>query len=250
MKPDPIISSINLRKRYKGSSEEALKGINLNIQPSEFFGLLGPNSAGKTTLLSIICGLISASSGDIKIFGESIRNNHPIPKELIGLVPQEIALYPTLTVFENIIFFGQMYGLTGKPLRIKADEFMEKFNLSEHRNKLISRCSGGIKRRVNLICGILHNPSLLLLDEPTLGVDSQLRTMIFEYLEELNKKGTTIIFTTHYMREAELLCSRVSFIDHGEIILEGNPAELVAAQKACQDLGQLFLNLTGRELRD
>jgi ABC-2 type transport system ATP-binding protein len=245
-----VIETVDLKKRYKGSEDEALKGISINIQQGEFFGLLGPNAAGKSTLIAILCGILDFNAGEVNVFGRSITRNIFSLKSRIGLVPQEIALYPSLTVLENILFFGQMYGLSGKKLKSKADECIMRFHLGEHRNKLISNCSGGIKRRVNLFAGVIHSPSLILLDEPTLGVDAQLRSLIFDYLVELNSGGTTIIYTTHYMKEAELLCSRVSIIDHGLIIREGTPEELIKSIPGCQDLGQLFLNLTGKDLRD
>lgn len=250
MSPDPAIIATNLKKRYKGSEEEALKGINLTLQPGDFFGLLGPNAAGKSTLIAILCGVMGYSSGEVKIFGKAVDRHADGLKTKIGLVPQEIALYPSLTVLENILFFGRMHGLSGKNLQQKTDEWLATFHLAEHSNKLISKCSGGIKRRVNLITGILHEPSLILLDEPTLGVDTQLRSMIFDYLIALNKAGTTILYTTHYMEEAELLCNRVGIMDHGLIITEGRPMHLIAAMPGCNTLGQLFLNLTGRDLRD
>jgi ABC-2 type transport system ATP-binding protein len=250
MELKPVITAKNLMKRYKGSDEEALKGINLTVHSGEFFGLLGPNSAGKTTFTSILCGLISPTSGSVDIFNTDINHSHRSLKKCIGLVPQEIALYDTLTVEENIMFFGHLTEIYGQILRNRKDNFIRLFNLDEHKSKLISRCSGGIKRRVNLICGIIHEPSLLILDEPTLGVDTQLREMIFEYLTELNRKGTTIIYTTHYMKEAELLCTRVNIIDHGEIIADGKPPDLIAENNGCTDLGQVFLKLTGRDLRD
>lgn len=243
-----MISATNLTKRYKGSDVDALKGINLKVCQGEFFGLLGPNSAGKTTLNSLICGLISPTSGNILVFNNDVRL--PAIKKLIGLVPQETALYSTLTVRENILFFGRMHGITGNELRNKVNRFIDIFNLKEHESKLISRCSGGIKRRVNLICGIVHDPLLLLLDEPTLGVDIQLRAMIFDYLSDLNKKGTTILYTTHYMKEAEMLCSRVNIIDHGEILADGKPSDLINENGGFEDLGQVFLKITGRDLRD
>jgi ABC-2 type transport system ATP-binding protein len=246
----PVISARNLIKKYKGSDLEALKGINLTVYGGEFFGLLGPNSAGKTTLNSLICGLIDPTSGTITVFDKDVTRSLDEVKKWIGLVPQEIALYSTLTVRENILFFGQMHGIHGIGLNNKADNFIEIFNLGEHRNKLLMRCSGGIKRRVNLICGFIHDPLLLLLDEPTLGVDIQLRTMIFDYLVDLNKKGTTILYTTHYMKEAETLCSRVNIIDHGEILADGKPLDLIEASDGCADLGQVFLKITGRDLRD
>jgi ABC-2 type transport system ATP-binding protein len=246
----PVISTRNLKKKYKGSELEALKGINLTVFEGEFFGLLGPNSAGKTTLNSLLCGLISPTSGDIQVFDRDIKYSLSDIKKRIGLVPQETALYSSLTVRENILFFGHMHGIHGTELLIKVDRFIDIFNLGEHKSKLISRCSGGIIRRVNLICGIIHDPSLLLLDEPTLGVDIQLRTMIFDYLVDLNAKGSTILYTTHYMKEAETLCSRVNIIDHGEILADGKPADLIAGNIGCSDLGQVFLKITGRDLRD
>ena len=250
MSADPLITVDNLRKKYKGSDDEALKGIHIHVQPGEFFGLLGPNAAGKSTLIAILCGILGFDSGQVKIFGESVPSKNDYLQSLIGLVPQEIALYPSLTVLENIMFFGRMNGLSGKKLKDKAGECLELFNLEEHKDKLISKCSGGIKRRVNLFTGVIHEPALIMLDEPTLGVDTQLRSVIFNYITGLNKAGTTIIYTTHYMREAEMLCSRVSIIDHGVIIREGNPQELVISEPGCNDLGELFIHLTGRDLRD
>jgi ABC-2 type transport system ATP-binding protein len=246
----PIIITNSLRKRYNGSDIEALRGINLTVNEGEFFGLLGPNAAGKTTLASIICGLISATSGTVNIFNKDVTRSLGEVKKSIGLVPQEIALYDTLSVQENIKFFGHQQGIHGTELKNRINALMDVFNLGEHKSKLISHCSGGIKRRVNLICGIIHEPVLLLLDEPTLGVDTQLREMIFEYLVKLNKRGTTIIYTTHYMKEAELLCTRINIIDHGEIIADGKLFELIAENDGCTDLGQVFLKITGRDLRD
>lgn len=247
---ESIIYIDKLKKRYKGSRDEALKGINLEIKTGEFFGLLGPNAAGKSTLLSILCGILSPSSGKVELFGEKLNHNREKRKKRIGLIPQEIALYPTLTVEENILFFGKLHGIPRKILREKTGSFIRLFNLDEHRDKPVSKCSGGIKRRVNLIAGVIHQPELILLDEPTLGVDPQLRSMIFDFLSELNKEGATLIYTTHYMKEAETLCNRVGIIDHGSILTKGNPDELIASEPECRDLGELFLKLTGRDLRD
>ncbi len=245
-----IIYIEKLKKRYKGSKEEALKGVDLKIKSGEFFGLLGPNAAGKSTLISILCGILSPTSGWVELFGEKLNTNLEQGKSRIGLIPQEIALYSTLTVEENILYFGKLHGIPGKVLREKAAESIRQFNLEEHRNKPISKCSGGIKRRVNLIAGVIHQPELILLDEPTLGVDPQLRSMIFDFLSGLNKKGATLIYTTHYMKEAEIMCNRVGIIDHGTILKKGNPGELIASEPGCMDLGQVFLKLTGRDLRD
>lgn len=263
---ESIIHIEKLKKRYKGSGEEALKGVDLDILKGEFFGLLGPNAAGKSTLISILCGILSPSSGKVELFGEELssRKGHQTRskkglqaghsrekwKSQIGLIPQEIALYPTLTVEENIRFFGSLHEIASWELRKKADRYIQLFNLDEHRHKPIAKCSGGIKRRINLIAGVIHQPELILLDEPTLGVDPQLRSMIFDFLTGLNKEGATLIYTTHYMKEAEILCNRVGIIDHGSILKKGKPMELIASDPECRDLGDLFLKLTGRDLRD
>ena len=247
---DRIIHINQLRKRYKGSEEEALKGLDLTIAKGEFFGLLGPNSAGKSTLISILCGILSPSSGSVELFGGKLNQDKTDLKAKIGLVPQEIALYPSLTVEENILYFGRLHGIPGKTLKERCAGYIEQFSLGEHRKKPVSKCSGGIKRRINLVAGVIHNPQLILLDEPTLGVDPQLRSMIFEFLSGLNREGATLIYTTHYMKEAEILCNRVGIIDHGLILKEGNPNQLIKTEPGCSDLGQVFLSLTGRDLRD
>lgn len=250
MDQEPVIEVSNLVKKYKGSGETALQGISLKVHKGEFLGLLGPNSAGKTTLTSVVCGLINLTSGTVEVLGSNVTHSIESIKQRIGLVPQEIALYSGLTVKENICFFGHMMGFHGKKLKKRTEELINLFNLEEHSSKLLLHCSGGIKRRVNLISGIIHDPEILILDEPTLGVDIQLREMIFDYLTGLNKKGTTILYTTHYMKEAELLCSRVNIIDHGLLIADGSPRELISGNPGCDDLGQVFLKLTGRDLRD
>ncbi|MCU0455806.1 MAG: ABC transporter ATP-binding protein [Bacteroidales bacterium] len=246
----PVITVRDLVKRYNNSGETALRGISLTVHEGEFLGLLGPNSAGKTTFTSILCGLITPTTGTVTIFDAGIPGSINRIKNRMGLVPQEIALYTGLTVKENILLYGRLLGYHGEALKKRADELTDIFRLEEHLSKLLLHCSGGIKRRVNLITGIFHSPELLILDEPTLGVDIQLREMIFGYLSELNRKGTTIIYTTHYMKEAELLCSRVNIIDNGMLIADGTPSELISESEGCADLGQVFLKLTGRDLRD
>jgi ABC-2 type transport system ATP-binding protein len=250
MNRSAVITIVNLRKKYRGSDEEALKGIDLSIYERESFGLLGPNSAGKTTLISIICGLLKFNSGEVTVYGIDVNRNPKQIRPLIGLVPQEISLYPNLTVKENLEFFGRMHDLPCKILKEKIDYYLDVVKLGQHKSKLISRCSGGIKRRTNLVAGLIHNPQLIFLDEPTLGVDEQSRNLIFEFLEQLNKEGATIIYTTHYMKEAENLCHRVLIIDNGNIVTMGTPGELINNQEGCNDLGQVFLKLTGKELRE
>jgi len=246
----PLISINDLHKKYKGAETEALKGITLAISKGDFYGILGPNAAGKTTLISLICGLIKPTAGSIIIDRKDKNNEDSAVKKIIGLVPQEIALFANLTVRENIGYFGQMQGFHGKALNDTVNRLLNRLQLESHSGKLIRKCSGGIKRRANLAAGMVHNPEILILDEPTVGVDAQSRNLIFEYLKELNRQGTTIIYTTHYMNEAEELCSIVSIIDNGLMISTGNPAELISQNEDCNDLGEMFLKLTGKALRE
>ncbi len=246
----PLISINDLHKKYKGAETEALKGITLAISKEDFYGILGPNAAGKTTLISLVCGLIKPTAGSIIIDQKDKNNEDSAVKKIIGLVPQEIALFANLTVRENIVYFGQMHGFHGKALNDIVNRLLNRLQLESHAGKLIRKCSGGIKRRANLAAGMVHNPEILILDEPTVGVDAQSRNLIFEYLKELNRKGTTVIYTTHYMNEAEELCSIVSIIDNGLVISTGNPAELISQNEDCNDLGEMFLKLTGKALRE
>lgn len=245
-----VIETKQLRKKYPGTKEDALKGIDLSIYEGEFFGLLGPNSAGKTTLISVFCGLLKISEGEV-IVNDIDVDRHPLKiRRSIGLIPQDIALYPSLTIKENLRYFGQLHSIYGKDLNNRIDEFLSIFQLTGHCNKLVSKCSGGIKRRTNLIAGLIHKPEIVFLDEPTLGVDAQSRNLIFEYLKQLNSTKTTIIYTTHYMEEVENLCSRIVIIDDGKIIEHGRPDELIKKHSDCINFGQVFLKLTGKELRD
>ncbi|MCX6244174.1 MAG: ABC transporter ATP-binding protein [Bacteroidetes bacterium] len=250
MSVQPIIEIRNLSKRYKGSDEPALNDISLDIYPNEIFGLLGPNGAGKTTTISILCGLFKPTSGEVMIDGFRLKDQLDQIKQVIGVVPQDIALYPTLTALENLTFYGNMYGLKGKALHDQIMEKMKFFGLERFAKKKISTFSGGMKRRVNLIAGLLHSPKILFLDEPTAGIDVQSKIVILEFLHEINRKGTTIIYTSHYMEEAENLCSRVSILDRGRIVSTGNPKELVAEHPEFKNLENLFLALTGKDLRD
>ena len=243
------IEVINLIKIYKGASIPAVNNISFSIEQGSIFGLLGPNGAGKTTTLSILCGLIKATSGEASVLGLSLNNNIHEIKQLIGVVPQDIALYPTLTAYENLRYIGNMYGLSGKDLKTKIQENLEIVGLSSQSKQLLETFSGGMKRRINLVAGILHNPKILFLDEPTVGVDVQSRNLITEHLHLLNKQGCTIVYTSHVMEEAEHLCSAIAIIDHGEIIISGEP-KAVIKEHGTENLEQLFLKLTGKMLRD
>ncbi len=250
MSDKPIIQVESLTKTFEGADKPAVDGVTLSIHKNEIFGLLGPNGAGKTTTISILCGLYSASNGKVEIDGKNSKNNIDHIKQIIGVVPQDIALYQTLSARENLNFYGAMYGLQGKDLKNKIELWLNNFGLIESADKRLSTYSGGMKRRVNLIAGILHNPKILFLDEPTVGVDVQSRNVIIEHLKELNKSGMTIIYTSHHMEEAEHFCSRVAIIDYGKIIVEGSPKELISGNAGCRNLEDVFLHLTKRALRD
>jgi ABC-2 type transport system ATP-binding protein len=211
---------------------QAVKGISFSIPAGEIFGLLGPNGAGKSTTLSVLAGLNPPTSGHIWINGVKVNGNLSQVKKQLGLVPQEIALYPSLSAVENLQFFARIYGLKGQQLTQRVKQVLEMVQLSERANDPIRTYSGGMKRRVNLAAGLLHKPSLLFLDEPTVGVDPQSRNAIFESIQTLNREGMTVIYTTHYMEEAERLCQRVAILDHGQIIAMDTPNNLI------QRLGQ------------
>lgn len=246
---DTAIEIRNLIKIYKNASQPAVNDISLNIEKGSIFGLLGPNGAGKTTTISMLCGLVTPSSGNVQIEKLDIKNNLQEIKKIVGVVPQEIALYPTLTAYENLEYIGNMYGLKGENLKQIINQSLQTFGLDTVSKKRIDTFSGGMKRRINLIAGIMHNPKILFLDEPTVGVDVQSRNVITEHLHLLNKNGMTIIYTSHLMEEAENLCSDIAIIDDGKIIIEGKPKELIKQQDA-SNLEQLFLKLTGKKLRD
>ncbi len=223
-----ILTVRNLSKSF--GSQPAVRGISFSIARGEIFGLLGPNGAGKSTTISMLAGLVAPSGGQITIDGLDLSSSMSAAKARIGLVPQDIALYPTLSAWDNLIFWGQIYGLHGKALRQRAAEVLEIVQLTDRSRDPVEVYSGGMKRRINLAVGLLHRPEILFLDEPTVGVDPQSRNAIFESVEALNKAGLTVIYTTHYMEEAERLCHRVAIIDRGQIIALDTPANLMHSQ--------------------
>jgi ABC-2 type transport system ATP-binding protein len=249
MTSDLLIAS-ELVKTYPGASEPALRGLSLRVAPGEILGLLGPNGAGKTTAISILCALLRPDRGAVTIAGIDVLRQPRRVRPLIGLVPQEIALYPTLSARENLQFFGRMYGLAGRALRERVAAALALVGLEEPADRPVATFSGGMKRRANLAVGILHTPQLLFLDEPTVGIDPQSRGVILDNLRQLQQQGMAMVYTTHYMEEAAQLCQRVAVVDHGRVIAEGAPATLVAAESGCANLEDLFLRLTGRQLRD
>ncbi|MCK9611881.1 MAG: ABC transporter ATP-binding protein [Bacteroidales bacterium] len=250
MNENTVIEIINLSKTYKGNHKPSVDHISLNISRGEIFGLLGPNGAGKTTTISILCGLFAPSKGDVYIDGLSVRKNKEQVKNIIGIIPQDIALYPSLTAKENLQFIGRMYGLKSKVLKERILKYTEFLGMQESLRKKINTFSGGMKRRINLVAGLLHEPKIVILDEPTVGVDVQSRNQIVQYLRELNRNGTTILYTSHYLQEAESLCSKVAFMDNGKIIIRGTPQQLISGCPGCQTLEEVFLKLTGIDLRD
>jgi ABC-2 type transport system ATP-binding protein len=224
---ETILEVRNLTMKYGDLT--AVKDVSLAIQEGEIFGLLGPNGAGKTTLISMITGLLKPTSGRITVDGLDLQKDTYTVKAKLGLVPQELALYPTLSARDNLAFFGGIYGLGGKELRGRVDAMLAMVELTERADEAIETYSGGMKRRINIAAGLLHQPKVLFLDEPTVGVDPQSRNAIFEAVETLNRAGMTVIYTTHYMEEAQRLCHRVAIIDEGQIIALDTPQTLISS---------------------
>jgi len=222
----PILEVHDLVKKFRDLT--AVNGISFDMQEGEIFSLLGPNGAGKTTTISILSTLISPSSGEATVCGHSVTQEPMAVKRTIGVVPQEIALYGELTALENLNFWGQMYGLSGKTLATRVDEILEMIGLKARAKQRIKTYSGGMKRRVNIGVGLLHKPRLLFMDEPTVGIDPQSRRAILDSTKDLNHAGMTILYTTHYMEEAQELSDRVGIIDHGDLIALGTQKELTA----------------------
>ncbi len=222
---DPILVVQDLHKAY--GDIQAVGGISFQIARGEIFGLLGPNGAGKTTTVSILTGLLEPDRGQISVDGISFQKMPRAVKARIGLVPQDLAIYPALSALDNLLFFGRLYGLQGKRLRERVETVLEIVHLTPRAKDPVHTFSGGMKRRLNIAVGLLHEPELLFLDEPTVGVDPQSRNAIFESVEALNRAGLTILYTTHYMEEAQRLCHRVAIMDQGQIIALDTPAALI-----------------------
>ncbi len=220
----------------------ALQGISLDVLPGERLALLGPNGAGKTSLVRAICGRLRIDRGQIELFGNSI--NRPNVLDQLGVVPQELAIYNDLTTEENLSAFGRLHGLNRRDLRERVAWALEWIGLNDRKTQLIKTFSGGMKRRVNIACGVLHAPKILLLDEPTVGVDPQSRQRIFEMLDELSRIGTTMILTTHHLEEAQSQCDRIVIIDHGQVIADGTLADLIEHTTGTQK--KVFLSIDGQ----
>lgn len=221
-----IVKITDLTKKFGDLA--AVDKINLKIEEGEIFGFLGPNGAGKSTTIHLICGLLRPDTGQVTVLGKEVKKEPDFTKENIGIVPQEIAIYEDLSAYENVQFFAGLYGLRGQELKARVLEALEFVGLDDQAKRLPSEFSGGMKRRLNIACALAHRPKLIIMDEPTVGIDPQSRNHILQSVRKLNQMGCTIIYTSHYMEEVEELCSRVAIMDHGKIIAEGSIDELKA----------------------
>lgn len=237
-----MITVSNLKKKY--DSVEALKGISFEIKEGEFFGLLGPNGAGKTTTISIMSTILEPNEGNVSIAGFDLKKNPTACKRNIGVVPQEIALYNELSAYENLLFWGSLYDVPKTELKTRIDETLKLFGLLDRKNDKVKTYSGGMKRRINIASALLHQPKILFMDEPTVGIDPQSRNLIFEVLEKLHAEGMTIVYTTHYMEEAERFCDRIGIIDNGQIVAQGTLEELKSLSKIKETIVVTFTNLS------
>jgi ABC-2 type transport system ATP-binding protein len=226
-----VLDVAGLAKRF--GERAAVDGVTFSLRAGEIYGLLGPNGAGKTTTMKIVCGLLAPDAGTVTVQGRSVAHDREV-RGAIGYVPQDVALYPDLTARENLGFLGSLYGLRGRSLAARVDDVLEATDLSDRAGTRVDAYSGGMKRRLNIAAGLINQPRLLVLDEPTVGVDPQSRHAILEHVQALGREGLAVVYATHYMEEAERVCSRVGIIDRGRIIAEGTRRELVA-QVAEQD---------------
>ena len=245
-----MLEASHLRKAY--GQLVAVDDVSFALAPGELVGLLGPNGAGKTTTVSMIAGLVTPDAGDVRIHGERVHGDADPNKRRIGLVPQDLALYEELSARDNLRFFGALFGLGGRALDEAIAAAVTLVGLADRLRDRVGTFSGGMKRRLNLAAGLLHDPDILLLDEPTVGVDPQSRNAIFDNLEELKRRGKALLYTTHYMEEAERLADRIVIIDRGRVIANDSVAQLRAGLPATArgSLEEMFLSLTGRSLRD
>ncbi len=220
-----LLQVAHLRKQY--GKKIALQDVTFSLKAGTSFGFLGPNGAGKSTTMKILTGIVKADSGSVKLFGKEIVNDPDAVSKYIGYVPQEITLYEKLSAYDNLEFFGQSYGIRGQQLRKRIQEVLQQTGLLERSKEAVQTFSGGMKRRINIAAALLHRPKLLILDEPTVGIDPQSRNHIFEMIRELNNKGVTIIYSTHYMEEVEALCDEVAIMDQGMVKAQGTLGELM-----------------------
>ena len=226
-----------------------MDGVSLQVAEGELFGLLGPNGAGKTTVINVLCGLIQPTSGSCKVGGFDVQKQKSQVKDLIGVCPQETAIYPYLTGLENVELFGNLYCMDKETLGTRRDMLFREMGLTNDAKRRAEKYSGGMKRRLSLVLSLIHDPRIAFLDEPTVAMDPQSRHAVWDFTKELKKQGKTIILTTHYMEEAEELCDRVGIIDHGKLIALGSPRDLISKNEV-KNLEEVFIILTGRKIRE
>lgn len=249
MSETPGIVIDQLYKRYEKSADYTLENISLTVNRGDVFGLLGPNGAGKTTLISILCGIIPQTSGTVTYYGKSGEISAAERRSVIGFVPQEYAFYQELTPRQNLDYFGALYNLSKAEVLKRREHLLNILGLSKFADNKVGTFSGGMKRRVNLAIGMIHEPEILFLDEPTVGVDVQSKNAIIRYLQDVNATGTTIVYTSHHMSEAEEFCNRICMVDHGKVIAQGELTGLMTAHGS-ENLQSLFIKLTGEAYRD
>jgi ABC transporter, ATP-binding protein sagG len=237
-----VIETFDLCKRYRNATDFALRNLSLHVAEGEFYGILGENGAGKTTLMSILFGSIAQTSGRFEICGLSYDTDADSIRRQIGIVPQEYALYPTLTARENLQYFGSLYHLKGKQLNSLIDDALAIVGLSSEADRRVEHLSGGMKRRINLVAGTLHSPRLLFLDEPNVGVDVVSKSVIIDYLKDLNRRGVSILYSSHHLLEAQELCHRIGILSGGSLIAEDTPQKIIADYNV-RNLEDLFLSL-------
>ena len=247
---EDFLAATGLTKSF--DSVQVVNSVSFTVRSQEIFGLLGPNGAGKTTTIRMLSTVLDPDEGDVTIGGHLVAKESDAVRKLIGVCPQELALYPELSAIDNLVFFGRMAGLSGSEAKESAADVLERVGLTDRAKDAVRKYSGGMKRRVNIAIALMSRPQLLFLDEPTVGIDPQSRNHIFDTVLALRDEGMTVLYTTHYMEEADRLCDRIGIMDEGHIIALGTPAELKAqvGDAGTTTLEEVFLNLTGRSLRD
>jgi len=244
---NPAIQIRNVSKLF--GNLRAVDDVSVDVEEKTLTILIGPNGSGKTTLINVLCGLLESTSGSVHVGGYDVRKETSIVKELIGVCPQDTAAYSFLTGRENVELFGNLQAVPKSRLEKNIRELFEKMSLTEDANRRLGKYSGGMKRRINLIIALVHDPEIAFLDEPTVAMDPQNRHAVWDFMKELERKGKTIILTTHYMEEAQELCGRVGIMDHGKLIALGSPEQLMDKFQA-KDLEEVFIELTGRNIRE
>ncbi len=244
---DAAIEVKDLEKRF--GETVALQGLSLEVGRGELFGLLGPNGAGKSTTINILSGLVEPTAGVARVSGHALPKEARAVKEIIGVCPQEFGVFPFLTGRENVLLFGDLAGVPRRELKARADELLKRIGLDGEADRRVRGYSGGMKRRISVVTALIGDPEVAFLDEPTTGLDPQSRRAVWDFILTLKQRQRTVILTTHYMEEAEVLCDRVAIIDHGSLIALGTPVEL-KAQNGAKDLEEVFLKLTGRRIRE